>query len=61
VPWASAFGAGSLARHAALGCVALAIPDAPTLRRDVDTVDQLEAAAVLGLGPRTSAVVGARR
>jgi 2-phospho-L-lactate guanylyltransferase len=61
VPWASAFGAGSLARHVALGCVRLAIPDAPTLRRDVDTVEQLEAAAALGLGPRTSAVVGARR
>ncbi|QAY59223.1 2-phospho-L-lactate guanylyltransferase [Microbacterium protaetiae] len=50
--WASAFGADSLARHIALGCTAL--DAAASLRRDVDTVEQLAAAATLGLGPRTS-------
>ncbi|NNH03682.1 2-phospho-L-lactate guanylyltransferase [Microbacterium ulmi] len=58
VSWESAFGDGSFARHVALGCVALAIPDASTLRRDVDTVEQLRAAVALGAGPRTTAVLG---
>lgn len=57
VPWASAFGDGSFARHIALGCAPLAIPDASSLRRDVDTVDQLVAAAALGTGPRTTALL----
>jgi 2-phospho-L-lactate guanylyltransferase len=59
VEWASSFGEGSFARHTALGCVPLEIPDASTLRRDVDTADQLEAAVRLGVGPRTAAVLGA--
>ncbi|MDW4572174.1 2-phospho-L-lactate guanylyltransferase [Microbacterium sp. M3] len=54
--WTSAFGDGSFARHVALGCHALAVTDASTLRRDVDTADQLEAARALGLGPRTAAL-----
>ncbi len=58
VEWESYFGEGSLARHVAAGCVALQIPDASTLRRDVDTAAQLEAAARLGLGPRTRAALG---
>ncbi|KRB36767.1 2-phospho-L-lactate guanylyltransferase [Microbacterium sp. Root180] len=58
VAWASAFGDGSLARHVALGCTELPIPDASTLRRDVDTAEQLEAARALGLGPRTVALLG---
>lgn len=58
VEWTSSFGDGSFARHLALGCTALAIADASTLRRDVDTADQLEAAAGLGLGPRTAALLG---
>lgn len=53
VAWASAFGADSLARHVALGCTVLDAAD--SLRRDVDTVAQLEAATPLGLGPRTAA------
>ncbi|GAA2977557.1 2-phospho-L-lactate guanylyltransferase [Microbacterium terrae] len=57
VAWASSFGDGSFARHLALGCVPLATTDAPTLHRDVDTIDQLEAARTLGLGPRTTAVL----
>lgn len=58
VEWTSSFGDGSLARHVALGCAVLAIPDASTLRRDVDTAPQLAAAAALGLGPRTAALHG---
>ncbi|GAA5031849.1 2-phospho-L-lactate guanylyltransferase [Microbacterium fluvii] len=57
VPWASSFGDGSLARHVALGCAPLDVPADSTLRRDVDTADQLEAARALGLGPRTSALL----
>jgi len=60
IDWTSSFGDGSFARHIALGCTALSIPDASTLRRDVDTAAQLEAAAALGLGPRTSALLAAR-
>ena len=48
----SAFGEGSFRCHVELGCVPLEIPDASTLHRDVDTADQLDAAAALGLGPR---------
>lgn len=58
VSWASAFGRGSFAQHVALGCTALDIPDASSLHRDVDTAAQLDAAASLGLGPRTAALLG---
>lgn len=57
VPWQSAFGDGSFARHRAMGFASLEIPDASTLRRDVDTAEQLDEAAALGLGPRTAALV----
>lgn len=57
VSWETAFGADSFARHLARGCVALEIPEASTLRRDVDTVAQLAAAAALGVGPRTAALL----
>lgn len=60
VEWRSAFGEGSFARHVGLGCVALDIDAGSTLRRDVDTADQLTAAAALGLGSRTAAVLGGR-
>ena len=59
VAWRSSFGEGSFGRHIALGCRALEIPDASTLRRDVDTAAQLEAAASLGLGARTAALLAA--
>lgn len=55
--WATSFGDGSFARHVALGCVALDVPDSSTLRRDVDTAEQLRGADALGLGPRTSRVL----
>ncbi|MER7456213.1 2-phospho-L-lactate guanylyltransferase [Micromonospora sp. NPDC126480] len=55
VPLDPRFGVGSAAAHAASG--ALALPDAgPSLRRDVDTAEDLAAAARLGLGPRTAAL-----
>ncbi len=58
VDWVSSFGEGSFARHVGLGCTALEIPDASSLRRDVDTAEQLEAAVRLGVGARTAAVLG---
>ena len=51
----SAYGAGSLARHVALGAVRL--DAAPALRRDVDTPADLADAARLGLGPATAALL----
>ena len=59
--WQAAFGPDSFARHTELGCVPLTVAHASTLRRDVDTSAQLEAAAGLGLGARTAGVLAARR
>jgi 2-phospho-L-lactate guanylyltransferase len=56
----TSFGDGSFARHTDLGCVPLAVAEASTLRRDVDTADQLATAAELGVGPRTARVLGLR-
>ena len=50
------FGAGSAARHERLGAVRLEL-DLPTLRRDVDTLDDLRAAAALGVGAATRAAL----
>lgn len=50
-----AYGAGSLARHVALGAVRLDAP--PALRRDVDTPADLAEAARIGLGPATAALL----
>ncbi|MBP2436681.1 2-phospho-L-lactate guanylyltransferase [Microbacterium amylolyticum] len=49
----SRFGAGSANEHRAAAFVALPV-DAPGLRRDVDTAEQLRDAAQMGLGPRTT-------
>lgn len=57
VEWASAFGSGSFARHVSLGFVPLAVPGSSSLRRDVDTAEQLAAASALGLGPRTAGLL----
>lgn len=57
VAWESAFGDGSFARHVGLGFTALGLPASSTVRRDVDTTEQLDAAVALGLGPRTAAVL----
>ncbi|MEV4478834.1 2-phospho-L-lactate guanylyltransferase [Micromonospora coxensis] len=50
------FGVGSAAAHAAGGALPLH-GDWPTLRRDVDTAADLAAAARLGLGPRSAALL----
>jgi 2-phospho-L-lactate guanylyltransferase len=51
------FGPGSAAAHAASGAFALR-GAWPSLRCDVDTAEDLAAAAELGLGPRTTALLG---
>ncbi|SCL29925.1 2-phospho-L-lactate guanylyltransferase [Micromonospora nigra] len=58
VPLDPRFGVGSAEAHAASGARRLA-GDWPSLRRDVDTPDDLAAAVRLGLGPRTAALVAA--
>ncbi|KUJ48713.1 MULTISPECIES: 2-phospho-L-lactate guanylyltransferase [Micromonospora] len=55
VPLDPRFGPDSATAHAASGARALA-GDWPSLRRDVDTADDLLAAARIGLGPRTAAL-----
>ncbi|MGB9376341.1 MAG: 2-phospho-L-lactate guanylyltransferase [Mycobacteriales bacterium] len=54
----AAYGADSSAAHAASGAVELT-GDWPSLRRDVDTADDLRAAAALGLGRHTAALLRA--
>lgn len=49
------FGPGSAARH---GAIATAIAGGAGLRNDVDTADDLAAAARVGLGAHTGALVG---
>ncbi len=56
VPLAPRFGPGSARAHAESGAVEL--PAAASLRHDVDTPADLAAAVPLGLGPRTSRLVG---
>ncbi|GAA4448765.1 2-phospho-L-lactate guanylyltransferase [Phytohabitans houttuyneae] len=51
------FGPGSAAAHRRSGAVPLA-GDWPSLRRDVDTAADLEAATRLGLGPHSAEVAG---
>jgi 2-phospho-L-lactate/phosphoenolpyruvate guanylyltransferase len=58
------FGPASRDRHLATGAVELTTGELTTgelvgLRRDVDTIDDLRAAAKIGLGPRTLALVTA--
>ncbi len=60
IPLRTSFGDGSFARHRDLGCVPLDIAASSTLRRDVDTPDQLDEAVALGVGPRTAAVLAAQ-
>lgn len=58
VPLDPRFGPGSAAAHADSGAYPLR-GDWPTLRRDVDTAADLAAAARLGPGPRTAALLAA--
>ncbi|MGP3956061.1 2-phospho-L-lactate guanylyltransferase [Nonomuraea sp. 3N208] len=57
VPFTPRFGGESRAKHLAGGAKELCVPDIDSLRRDVDTPDDLRAAVALGLGPHTAAVV----
>jgi 2-phospho-L-lactate/phosphoenolpyruvate guanylyltransferase len=54
------FGSGSARAHAASGAVPL-LTAAPTLRRDVDTPEDLRQAGGLGLGKQTSALLAEQR
>ncbi|WP_155336296.1 2-phospho-L-lactate guanylyltransferase [Acrocarpospora corrugata] len=56
VPFHPRFGGESRNRHLSGGAKELALDDIPTVRRDVDTVEDLRTAAALGLGPHTAAV-----
>jgi 2-phospho-L-lactate guanylyltransferase len=56
--FAPAFGSGSRLRHRAAGAYELALPDVASVRRDVDTLDDLREALTLGVGPRTAEVAG---
>jgi 2-phospho-L-lactate guanylyltransferase len=50
------FGAGSADRHR---LTSHEIAAGPSLRADVDTVEDLAAAQALGIGPRTATILGA--
>ena len=50
------FGVGSAQAHRADGAREIELADVPSLRRDVDTPDDLAAAQELGVGPRTAFV-----
>jgi 2-phospho-L-lactate guanylyltransferase len=52
--FAPAFEGGSRRRHLAGGAVELAGDRVPSVRRDVDTPDDLREAAALGVGPHTA-------
>jgi 2-phospho-L-lactate guanylyltransferase len=58
VPFHPRFGGESRLRHLSGGAKELAPQGVPTVRRDVDTIDDLLEALALGLGPHTSAVIG---
>lgn len=50
------FGPGSRARHEASGAAELRLEAVDSVRRDVDTGEDLRAALALGVGPHTAAV-----
>ncbi|MBM9503883.1 2-phospho-L-lactate guanylyltransferase [Actinacidiphila acididurans] len=52
-----AFGGPSRARHLATGAREITLPTVPTVRQDVDTPEDLRAAVLLGVGPRTAAAL----
>jgi 2-phospho-L-lactate/phosphoenolpyruvate guanylyltransferase len=55
------FGVASASRHRGAGAEELAVPLSAGLRRDVDTADDLQRAAEIGLGPRTTALLATVR
>lgn len=56
VPFAPAFGGDSRIAHRAQGAREILLEDIDSVRRDVDNLEDLKAAMVLGLGPRTAEV-----
>ncbi|MFE0628656.1 2-phospho-L-lactate guanylyltransferase [Streptomyces sp. NPDC058864] len=54
---APAFGGPSRARHRASGAHEIALPDVDSVRRDVDTGEDLAAALLLGVGSHTRALL----
>lgn len=58
VPFTPGFGGESRERHLLRGAKELCLEGVVSVRRDVDTPDDLETALSLGVGPRTLAVVG---
>jgi 2-phospho-L-lactate guanylyltransferase len=54
------FGGASRERHLASGAREITLPGVLSVRQDVDTADDLDAARVLGLGPRTALLFPAR-
>ncbi|MEU5878018.1 2-phospho-L-lactate guanylyltransferase [Spirillospora sp. NPDC047279] len=56
VPFSPAFGGDSRLAHRSQGARELLLDGIDSVRRDVDTVDDLNAALALGTGPRTAAV-----
>jgi 2-phospho-L-lactate/phosphoenolpyruvate guanylyltransferase len=58
-PFSPQFGPASRDRHLSGGAVELRTGELIGLRQDVDTIDDLRAAAKIGLGPRTRALVAA--
>ncbi|WP_069815386.1 2-phospho-L-lactate guanylyltransferase [Streptomyces sp. TP-A0874] len=52
----AAFGGASRARHLASGAVEILLTGVDSVRRDVDTGEDLRAALALGVGPRTAAL-----
>jgi 2-phospho-L-lactate guanylyltransferase len=56
VAFAPRFGADSRARHRESGARELDLDDVPSIRRDVDTIEDLRAALELGVGPHTASV-----
>lgn len=55
--FAPAFGPGSAVAHAGLGAAELPIAGITSLRRDVDTAEDLRAAVAMGVGPATARIV----
>ena len=60
MPLLTAFGPGSASAHRALGLRQLELLVGSTVTADVDTIDQLDRARDLGLGPATLAALSAR-
>ena len=55
-PFRPAFGGASRARHLAGGAKELLLDGVASVRRDVDTIEDLRDALALGVGPHTAEV-----